>query len=81
MWTEGRVTQLLYSIKRKMTIKLTIMSPSSGIVVILCLIELSCATVPSDLRTQLSGALPRGSLFRSTLFVAMPIPQTPETWI
>ena len=56
---------------------LTIMSPSSGISRILCLIIPLCATEPSDLRTQLSELFPNGILFKSHFFVARPTPQAP----
>ena len=56
---------------------LTIMSPSSGTSLSLCLTIPLCATVPSDLKTQLSELFPKGILFKSHFFVASPTPHAP----
>lgn len=56
---------------------LTIISPSSGISRSLCLTVPLCATVPSDLKTQLSISLPNGTLLRLHFFVASPTPHAP----
>ena len=53
------------------------MSPSSGTSLSLCLTIPLCATVPSDLKTQLSELIPKGILFKSHFFVASPTPHAP----